>query len=134
MEEGIHIEKIWGTDCRLYELVGPFVMNPEVIRLNGGYPFKNTEDHLWYVSIKGKNMVTGFLSVVETSSTKLCNDFTWQNYDLLEWLITEALSDLEKGTKVSFMAEDNDIPVLEKLGFSIEIKGVRYSKMIKIIC
>lgn len=133
-EDDIRIEKVLGTNHHLYELVGPFVMNPEVIRLNGGYPFKNTEDHLWYISMKGKNMVTGFISVVETSSTKLCNDFTWMDYDLLERLIQEALSDMERGTKVSFMADEGDIPVLEKLGFTIEIKGVKYSKMIKIIC
>lgn len=134
MEEEVHIEKVWGTDHRLYELIGPFVMNPEVIRLNGGYPFKNTEDHLWYISIRGKNMVTGFLSVEQGSSTKICNDFTWQDYDLLERLIREALSDIDKGTKVSFVADAGDIPVLEKLGFTVELEGVKYFKMIKVIC
>ncbi len=133
-DDDIRIEKILGTDRRLYELIGPFVMNPEVIRLNGGYPFKNTEDHLWYISIKGKNMVTGFISVVETSNIKICNDFTWQDYNLLERLIREALSDMEKGMRVSFIADAEDIPVLEKLGFTVKAKGVKYSKMIKIIC
>lgn len=125
-----HIEKIWGTDSRLHQLIGPFIMNPEVIRMNGGYPFRNTEDHLWYISVREKNMVTGFLAVRDG---RICNDFTWQDNDLLEVLIKKALSDMEKGTVVSFVADEHDLPVLEKLGFSMERKNVRYFKMVKTI-
>lgn len=123
------IEKVWGTDRRLYELIAPFVMNPEVIRLNGGYPFKNTEDHLWYISIKGKNMVTGFISVVNNC---LCNDFTWQDKDLLRQLIEHALMDLEAGMLVTFMADASDLSLLEELGFSMQKKGTKYFKMAKV--
>ncbi len=124
------IEKIWGTDSRLHQLIGPFIMNPEVIRLNGGYPFRNTEDHLWYISVKEKNMVTGFLAV---RNGKICNDFTWQDNDLLEVLVKKALSDMEKGTVVSFIADEHDLPVLEKLEFRMERKNGRYFKMVKTI-
>ncbi|MDR1503191.1 MAG: hypothetical protein LBT43_12150 [Prevotella sp.] len=126
----IRIEKVWGTDGRLYELIAPFVMNPEVIRLNGGYPFKNTEDHLWYISIKGKNMVTGFISIV---NDHLCNDFTWQDKDLLRILIERALADIEKGTLVTFVADNTDRPLLEEMGFSVEKEWTKYFKMVKII-
>ncbi|MBF0647941.1 hypothetical protein IR083_03810 [Dysgonomonas sp. GY75] len=126
----IRIEKVWGTDGRLYELIAPFVMNPEVIRLNGGYPFKNTEDHLWYISVKGKNMVTGFISIV---NDHLCNDFTWQDKDLLRILIERALMDVEKGTPVTFVADNSDRPLLEEMGFSVEKEWTKYFKMAKII-
>lgn len=126
----IRIEKVWGTDGRLYELIAPFVMNPEVIRLNGGYPFKNTEDHLWYISVKGKNMVTGFISLV---NDHLCNDFTWQDKDLLRILIERALMDVEKGTPVTFVADNSDRPLLEEMGFSVEKEWTKYFKMAKII-
>ncbi len=126
----IRIEKIWGTDGRLYELIAPFVMNPEVIRLNGGYPFKNTEDHLWYISVKGKNMVTGFISIV---NDRLCNDFTWQDKDLLKALIERAFMDVEKGTLVTFVADNSDRPLLEEMGFSVEKEWTKYFKMAKII-
>ncbi len=126
----IRIEKVWGTDNRLYELIAPFVMNPEVIRLNGGYPFKNTEDHLWYISVKGKNMVTGFISIV---NDHLCNDFTWQDKDLLRILIERALMDVEKGTPVTFVADNSDRPLLEEMGFSVEKEWTKYFKMAKII-
>ena len=126
----IRIEKVWGTDGRLYELIAPFVMNPEVIRLNGGYPFKNTEDHLWYISVKGKNMVTGFISIV---NDHLCNDFTWQDKDLLRILIERALMDVEKGTPVTFVADNSDRPLLEEMGFSVEKQWTKYFKMAKII-
>ncbi|MBB4034749.1 hypothetical protein GGR21_000636 [Dysgonomonas hofstadii] len=126
----IRIEKVWGTDGRLYELIAPFVMNPEVIRLNGGYPFKNTEDHLWYISVKGKNMVTGFISIV---NDHLCNDFTWQDKDLLRILIERALMDVEKGTPVTFVADNSDRPLLEEMGFSVDKEWTKYFKMAKII-
>lgn len=126
----IRIEKVWGTDGRLYELIAPFVMNPEVIRLNGGYPFKNTEDHLWYISVRGKNMVTGFISLV---NDRLCNDFTWQDKDLLRILIERALMDVEKGTPVTFVADNSDRPLLEEMGFSVEKEWTKYFKMAKII-
>lgn len=124
-----HIEKIWGTDNRLHNLIGPFVMNPQIIRMNGGYPFKNTEDHLWYVCLKGKNLVKGFLSVCNGC---ICNDFTWQDNSILEKLINKALSDMEDGTEISFIAEENELPVLEKLGFILNKKMVRYYKMVRI--
>lgn len=124
------IEKIWGTDIRLHNLIGPFVMNPVVIRMNGGYPFKNTEDHLWYVSLKNRNLVTGFLSVC---NGHICNDFTWQDNEVLEMLLEKALPDVEKGTVVTFMAEEHEFPLLEKLGFTLERKAVRYAKMVKVI-
>ncbi|GAB6123805.1 hypothetical protein JCM30204_49550 [Dysgonomonas termitidis] len=105
-------------------------MNPEVIRLNGGYPFKNTEDHLWYISVKGKNMVTGFISIV---NDRLCNDFTWQDKDLLRILIERALMDVEKGTPVTFVADNSDRPILEEMGFSVDKEWTKYFKMAKII-
>ncbi|MBF0647213.1 hypothetical protein IR083_00050 [Dysgonomonas sp. GY75] len=124
------IEKVWGTDLRLHSLIGPFVMNPDVIRLNGGYPFKNTEDHLWYISVKGKNMVTGFLSIRDGH---ICNDFTWRDNDVLEALLDRALSEMEAGTPVCFTAEEYELPVLEKLGFTVARKSVRYFKMAKTV-
>lgn len=125
-----HIEKVWGTDNRLYNLIGPFVMNPTVIRLNGGYPFKNTEDHIWYIAMKNKNMVIGFLSVHNKS---ICNDFTWQDNNVLRILIDKALSDMNTGTMVSFTAVERELELLESLGFSLEQKYTQYFKMVKTV-
>ncbi|MDR1882958.1 MAG: hypothetical protein LBR26_09310 [Prevotella sp.] len=129
VKESMKIVKIQGSDRRLYSLIGPLVMDPEVIGMNDGYPFKNTSDHVWYIAIKGKNKVAGFISVV---NNKLCNDFTWQDYELLEDLIQNVLSDMKDGI-VSFIAEQGDIPLLEKLGFAEEKRYVKYVKMIKAI-
>jgi hypothetical protein len=126
----IRIEKLWGTDSRLYELIAPFVMNPEVIRQNGGYPFKNTEDHLWYISVKGKNMATGFISIV---NGRFCNDFTWQDKDLLRILIERAFMDIKKGTFVTFVADNSDRLFLEEMGFFVQKEWKKYFKMVKVI-
>lgn len=125
---GLRVEKIWGTDTRLHNLIGPFIMNPTIIRMNGGYPFKNTEDHVWYVSVKNRNLITGFLSVCDG---RICNDFTWKDNELLEILLEKALSDMDTGTLATFMAEEEEVPLLEKFGFNEERKTVRYTKMVK---
>ncbi|MDR2948272.1 MAG: hypothetical protein LBV71_03595 [Prevotella sp.] len=123
------IEKIWGTDNRLHQLIGPFVMNPDIIRINRGYPFKNTEDHLWYIALKNKNMVMGFLAVC---NGRICNDFTWQDCEVLEFLLKKVLDDMEKEMLVSFIAEDYEVGLLEELGFQQERRTKRYVKMVKV--
>ncbi|MDR1882961.1 MAG: hypothetical protein LBR26_09325 [Prevotella sp.] len=130
MKDNMKIIKVQGSDHRLYSLVGPLVMDPEVLGMNDGYPFKNTSSHVWYIAIKGKNKVAGFISVV---NDKLCNDFAWQDYELLEDLVQNVLSDMEEGRTISFVAGQGDIPLLEKLGFTEEKKYVKYVKMTKTI-
>lgn len=129
-ESALRVERIWGTDTRLHNLIGPFIMNPVIIRMNGGYPFKNTEDHIWYVSVKNGNMITGFLSVC---NGHICNDFTWKDNELLATLLEKALSDMDTGTLATFMAEEDEVPLLEKFGFNEERRTVRYTKMVKVI-
>lgn len=128
-EPDIKIEKINGWDHRLHTLIGPLITNPEVIKLNDGYPFKNTKEYVWHIAIKDNKTVCGFLAVTENN--KICNDFTWQDGDLLETLINSALKDMQKGSLVSFVADKSDMPLLLKMGFCITTFRVNYFTMIK---
>ncbi len=122
----MRIEKIYGYQQDLYPWIGPFVMNPDVLRINGGYPFKNSEDHVWYLAVEGKNMVKGFIAYANGA---LCNDFAWQDNEILEQLIVAALRDVPARTEVTFIADRNDRPLLEKLGFMITHERKNYFKM-----
>ena len=35
--------QVQGTEKRLYQLIAPLVMNPDVLSANNNYPFKTTE-------------------------------------------------------------------------------------------
>ena len=39
----IQIVQLHGTDKKLYELVAPLVMSPEVLKQNYNYPFRTSE-------------------------------------------------------------------------------------------
>ncbi len=68
------IEKLAGTDTRLYELVGPLVMRRSVLRQNNNYPFWTSRAHLWFVATD-KNVVLGFIPVEtnDAGSAKIDN-------------------------------------------------------------
>ncbi len=125
-EEKISIIKVQGSDKKIYNQIGPLVMNPLVLALNDGYPFKNTDDHLWYIALNKNEEVAGFLSVVKNT---ICNDCTLNDRKLLAMLIKEALSDMPEGTIVRFVAHIDELPLMEQLGFEYSKPGVKYFRM-----
>jgi hypothetical protein len=127
-EEPFTIIKINGSDQRLHRLIGPLVTNPEVLACNDNYPFKNTDDHVWYIALKQNRTVAGFLSLKKST---ISNDFVHNDLDLLELLIEKALSDLPKGIIVRFLAGKEELPLMEQLGFQISKEGVKYYRMFK---
>ena len=50
----VQIIQLQGTDKRLYELVAPLVMNPEILKQNYNYPFRTSEDFVWFVAVDKK--------------------------------------------------------------------------------
>ena len=54
------IIELQGTEKRLYQLVAPLVMNPEVLKQNYNYPFRTSESFVWFVAVDGKEVV-GFI-------------------------------------------------------------------------
>ena len=78
----IQIVQLHGTDKKLYELVAPLVMSPEVLKQNYNYPFRTSEEYEWFVApvsythlpcvlsfvsgerffLSGFGVVTGFIS------------------------------------------------------------------------
>ncbi len=56
------IERLQGTEDRLYTLVAPLVMSVPIIRQNNNYPFKTSRKHIWFVALD-EDGVKGFMPV-----------------------------------------------------------------------
>ena len=66
------VEKLPGTDARLYALVAPLVMSVPIIRQNNNYPFKTSRKHLWFIALE-RGEVKGFMPV-ERKTAGACID------------------------------------------------------------
>lgn len=47
-------------------------MDPDVIRANNNYPFKTSEDFVWYIAIDNRDVI-GFIPVEQKSGKKGCH-------------------------------------------------------------
>ena len=68
----IQIVQLHGTDKKLYELVAPLVMSPEVLKQNYNYPFRTSEEYEWFVALDNKHVVGFELGFLE--------DKVWTRY------------------------------------------------------
>lgn len=128
----IHIIQLGGTDKGLYQLVAPLVMNPEVLKQNYNYPFRTSEDYVWFVALDNKHVV-GFIPVERKRHECVINNYYVKdrNVDTLKLLmdtLIEALGEDKVLTAISFL-EDKD--VFLELGFCEEKIWTRYVKMKK---
>ncbi|MDR1304083.1 MAG: hypothetical protein LBK76_02555 [Verrucomicrobiales bacterium] len=126
------IKKIGGTDERLYPLVGPLAMNAEVIKQNGGYPFKTSDKFTWYIALDGKAVV-GLLPVeqkavgIEVANYYLAAD----DPVLLKRMLAVVTSDFSGLGNFVFVARTAHAKACWDNNFKVEKKWVKYTRMIK---
>lgn len=126
------IIQLQGTDKRLYELVAPLVMNPEVLKQNYNYPFRTSEDFVWFIALD-KRKVVGFIPVEHKKKEYIINNYYLEGNNantlklLLEKVISETDADVDL-TSVTFMEHCS---LFKELGFSEEKIWTRYVKMKK---
>ena len=128
----IQIIQLKGTDRRLYELVAPLVMNPDVLKQNYNYPFRTSEDFVWFVAVE-KRKVIGFIPVEEKKKEYVINNYYIEsnNEDTLKLLLEKVISETNTSkelTSVTFMEHSS---LFKDLGFSEEKIWTRYVKMKK---
>ena len=128
----VQIIQLQGTDKRLYELVAPLVMNPEILKQNYNYPFRTSEDFVWFVAVDKKKVI-GFIPVEEKKKEYVINNYYIESNNegtlklLLEKVISETNTSKEL-TSVTFMEHSS---LFKDLGFSEEKIWTRYVKMKK---
>lgn len=128
----VQIIQLQGTDKRLYELVAPLVMNPEILKQNYNYPFRTSEDFVWFVAVDKKKVI-GFIPVEEKKKEYVINNYYIEsnNEDTLKSLLEKVISETNTSkelTSVTFMEHSS---LFKDLGFSEEKIWTRYVKMKK---
>ena len=128
----VQIIQLQGTDKRLYELVAPLVMNPEIVKQNYNYPFLTSEGFVWFVAVYKKKVI-GFIPVEEKKKEYVINNYYIEsnNEDTLKLLLEKVISETNTSkelTSVTFMEHSS---LFKDLGFSEEKIWTRYVKMKK---
>lgn len=124
--------QLQGTESKLYRLVAPLVMDPDVLRRNNNYPFKTTENYVWFVAINGK-LVVGFIPVELRGKTAIINNYyvDEKEEEVLPLLISEVVAALGAEKKLSSVTLTEHRSVFEEQGFTVEKEWKRYVKMQK---
>ena len=121
----IQIIQLKGTDRRLYELVAPLVMNPDVLKQNYNYPFR-------FVAVE-KRKVIGFIPVEEKKKECIINNYYVEdnNESTLKLLLEKVISNTTAGKELTSVTFMEHCSLFKELGFSEEKVWTRYVKMKK---
>ena len=128
----IQIIQLKGTDRRLYELVAPLVMNPDVLKQNYNYPFRTSEDFVWFVAVE-KRKVIGFIPVEEKKKECIINNYYVEdnNESTLKLLLEKVISNTTAGKELTSVTFIVHCSLFKDLGFSEEKVLTLYVKMKK---
>ncbi|WP_018669209.1 hypothetical protein [Bacteroides gallinarum] len=128
----IQVIQLQGTDKRLYELVAPLVMNPEILKQNYNYPFRTSENFVWFVAIN-KRKVIGFIPVEEKKKECIINNYYIEgnNEDTLKLLLEKVVSETNADKELISITFMEHCSLFKELGFSEEKVWTRYVKMKK---
>ena len=127
----IQVIQLKGKDKHLYQLLAPLVMDPDVIRANNNYPFKTSEDFVWYRD------VIGFIPVEQKSGKKaVINNYYVAAVDekrkeILSLLLSSIVTAfIPEGWTLDSVTLIQDQETFEKFEFaSMDKKWTRYVKM-----
>ena len=132
----IQIIQLKGKDKHLYRLLAPMVMDPEVIRANNNYPFKTSEEYVWFIALREREVV-GFIPVEQKNRKKAVINNYYVKAEGAER--EEILSLLLPAVTAKFEPESwlrnsitliQDKEIFEKFEFtSLDKKWTRYVKM-----
>ncbi len=116
----MEIEKLSGTEERLYQLVGPLVMDPAVLRQNNNYPFKTSVHHIWFVAVE-EDLVLGFMPVEVKNDQAVINNYyiADENPGFLIAMLKSVLGYFGKEYRVQAVVQMRDIDVFKKHKFEV---------------
>ena len=128
----VQIIQLQGTDKRLYELVAPLVMNPEILKQNYNYPFRTSEDFVWFVAVDKKKVI-GFIPVEEKKKEYVINNYyiKERNVDTVKLLLEKVLEKQGEESSLTAVSFVEDRDVFSELGFLEDKVWTRYVKMKK---
>ena len=125
------IEKLHGTDSRLYKLVAPLVMNTLVLRYNNNYPFKTSPHHQWLVATEDEK-VLGFMPIeVKKTGAHIDNYYAPESTPaLLPTLIDFAKKEFAGEQPIFAVTHMRDAETFKTKGFIVSKEWKLYIKMV----
>ena len=126
------IIELQGTEKRLYQLVAPLVMNPEVLKQNYNYPFRTSESFVWFVAVDRKEVVC-FIPLEYKKREAVINNYYIRNNnaEVLKALLEKVIAKMDKDKYLSSVTFVEHQEIFKELGFSVEKEWKRYVKMNK---
>lgn len=127
----MNIIRLDGTEKRLYEIVAPLVMNPAVIKQNNGYPFKTSEDFMWYIALED-DTVEGFMPLKKTHGGLLLDNYYIrdENGQTLTGLLGNIIKDVPGDAVLMATVHKRHTAMFGKMGFHTVKEWTKYEKMI----
>ena len=132
----IQVIQLKGKDKHLYQLLAPLVMDPDVIRANNNYPFKTSEDFVWYIAIDNRDVI-GFIPVEQKSGKKaVINNYYVAAVDekrkeILSLLLSSVVTAfIPAGWTLNSVSLIQEQETIEEFEFAfVDKKWTRYVKM-----
>ncbi len=128
----IQILQLKGTDKRLYQLVAPLVMNPEVLKQNYNYPFRTSENYNWFIASESRQVV-GFIPVECKKYECVINNYyiKGKSSETLKRLLEKVIAEVDEEKYLTAVCFLEDCDVFKEMGFTEEKVWTRYVKMKK---
>ncbi len=132
----IQILKINGTAKELYPLVGPLVMNPEVLKYNNRYPFKTGKNFEWYIAVnEADDETVGFIPLEYKSHETSINNYYVQqegHNEILNRLIEVVWQNMTKDMpQLTALVQTRHAALFKEQGFTTTKEWKLYLKMQK---
>ena len=107
-------------------------MNPEILKQNYNYPFRTSEDFVWFVAVDKKKVI-GFIPVEEKKKEYVINNYyiKERNVDTLKLLLEKVLEKQGEESSLTAVSFVEDRDVFSELGFLEDKVWTRYVKMKK---
>lgn len=127
----MHIEKLAGTEERLYQLVAPLVMKISVLRQNNNYPYKTSVNYVWFVALE-EERVLGFVPVEVKDKCAVINNYyiVGDEVSVLTSILQEVIKNFGKEYKLQSVTHTRHIPVFQGNAFAIIRTWKLYVKMV----
>ena len=126
----MRIEKLGGTEERLYQLVAPLVMKPSILRQNNNYPYKTSGHHIWFVALEDE-VVAGFIPVELKDRCATVNNYYIAGDDphILTFMLQEVVCDFAREYKLQSVTHTRHLAIFQAIGFLVVRTWKLYMKM-----
>lgn len=128
----VTIKQLNGLDPLLYQLVGPLVMNPDVLKRNRNYPFKTSKNFQWLIAMD-KTEVVGFMPIEFRNQQAIINNYYTadENQEVLDALIKTAIDMVKDDFLLVSITQVQHRPTFLQNDFAVEHEWKNYVKMLK---